>query len=88
MKEFFNKLLADIRQIHRSLTMWFNGLMIGVAAGLPALAQDFPQLQDYMPHNIFHTITGALIAGNILLRFKTNSSLAAKAPRKDGAQNE
>lgn len=70
---------ADIARAHKSFTIWFNGVL-GVAIVLLPVAQDqMPQLQDYLPANVYHYAMGALVVGNILLRFKTNCALAEKA---------
>jgi hypothetical protein len=33
---------------------------------------------DYLPANLYHYLMGALVVGNIFLRFKTTTALANK----------
>jgi len=73
------KALDHLRGALRSATMWFNGLAAAGVAALPALRDDFPQIEQYLDHQVYRYAMGALVAANILLRIKTKSSLADKA---------
>ncbi len=77
LKDLLAKLKADLSRAHRSWTIWFNGIG-GIAALLPMAQDQFPQLQDYLPANLYHYAAGVLVVGNILLRFKTTKALADK----------
>ncbi len=72
------KLRADIVKAHRSLTIWFNSVMGVLVVALPAAQDSMPQLQDFVPANVYHYAMGVLVVGNILLRFKTSGALADK----------
>lgn len=74
MMDFKNKLA----NIHKSVVIWFNSITGLVIISLPMAQDSFPQLQDYVPANWYHYIMGGLVAGNIMLRFKTNSGLEKK----------
>ncbi len=82
MKRYFADLWARTRanlaKAHKSLTIWFNSLMGALVVGLPVAQDSLPQLQDYLPANLYHYLMGALVLGNILLRFKTSVALADK----------
>lgn len=67
-----------LRGALRSATMWVNGLAGAVVAALPVLRDDFPQIEQYLDHQVYRYAMGALVAANILLRAKTKASLAAK----------
>ncbi len=76
--DLWAKLKADIVKAHKSLTIWFNSVMGVLVVALPAAQDSMPQLQDYMPANVYHYAMGVLVVGNILLRFKTSGALADK----------
>lgn len=62
----------------RSMTIWVNSVFGALLIGLPELQTSLPQLQSYVPANFFKYAMGIVIVANILLRFRTNSDLAAK----------
>lgn len=70
--------IDKLKNSWKSWTIWFNGLMTTIVVALPSVQDAFPQIQSYLPANIYKYAMGALVAGNILLRFKTNKSLADK----------
>ena len=78
IKDLLSKIKADAVRSHKSLTIWFNGVIGAAVVALPLAQDQLPQLQDYLPANLYHYGMGALIVGNIILRFKTNSALANK----------
>lgn len=69
---------AKIAGMYRSMTIWFNSLVGMVVIGLPEIKYSFPELQSYLPEGFFRYAMGALIIGNIFLRFKTNKGLQDK----------
>ncbi len=78
LKDHLAKLKADAVKAHKSLTIWFNSVM-GVAVVVLPMAQDnFAQLQDYLPAELYHDMMGLLVVGNIILRFRTSTALSAK----------
>lgn len=78
LKDLRAKLSADAAKAHKSLTIWFNSIMGMAVVAMPALQDQLPQLQGYLPANLYHYAMGMLIVGNIILRFKTNGALADK----------
>ena len=73
----------------RSLTVWFNAAAAGLLAVLPellpALADAAPSLQPYLGPDVYRYLMLAIVVGNIVLRVRTSTSLADKAPPKGGA---
>jgi hypothetical protein len=67
-----------LRGAWRSWTIHFNLWMAALIEGLPLAKQSFPELQPYVPTNVFECGMIVLIVGNMLLRFKTNTCLSAK----------
>ncbi len=78
LRDLWPKLRADVAKAHKSLTIWFNSVMGAVVVVLPMAQDNFVQLQDYLPANLYHYLMGALVVGNIVLRFRTTTALAAK----------
>lgn len=70
-----DNLKAKLAGAKRSATIWFNSAAGVVVFGLPILQDNLPQLQDYLPHNFYHYAMGGVIFANLLLRFKTKTSL-------------
>ncbi len=79
LKDLLSKLRANLVKAHKSMTIWFNGVMAAAVVALPMLQEQMPQLQEYLPASLYHYGMGALIVGNIVLRFKTNGALAEKS---------
>jgi len=71
-------MIDKIKNAWKSWTIWFNGVATAIVLGLPSAQDAFPQLQAYLPANVYKYAMAALVVGNILLRFKTNKSLADK----------
>lgn len=78
LEDLLSKVQADAVKAHKSLTIWFNSAMGAAVVALPMAQDQLPQLQDFLPANLYHYLMGALVVGNIILRFKTNTALADK----------
>ncbi len=78
LKDLAAGIRADLKGAKKSLTIWFNSLMGAVVVALPMAQDSLPQLQDYLPANVYHYLMAALVVGNIILRFRTSSALADK----------
>lgn len=78
LKDILVRFKADLVKAHKSLTIWFNSVIGAAIVLLPVAQEQLPQLQDYLPAGLYHYGMGLLVAGNILLRFRTTTALAAK----------
>lgn len=70
--------MKTLKGMRKSLTIWFNSLLL---AGLPAfeLAHDYmPELQDYLPDNVYKWMGIVVVVGNIMLRVRTTKPLSEK----------
>jgi preprotein translocase subunit SecY len=71
-------MLDKLKNAWKSWTIWLNTIALAIIAALPDLLASFPQLQGYLPDNMYRAGMGFLIVLNIALRFKTNAPLNAK----------
>ncbi len=78
LKDLYVRVKEDMVKAHKSLTIWFNGIIGMLIVALPTAQDSFPALQEYIPENLYHYGMGLLIVGNMLLRFRTSTRLAAK----------
>jgi hypothetical protein len=78
IKDKAAQVMGDIKQIHRSMTIWFNALCGSILLFMPDAVANFPQIQPYIPDAVFKHGMAVLIVGNMLLRFKTSSALRDK----------
>jgi hypothetical protein len=69
---------ARLARAYKSWTIWFHGIAGSVAAFVVYAKANIPELQPYIPSNWYHYMIAVLIAGAILLRFKTTQPLEAK----------
>ena len=67
-----------LRGAKRSLTIWVNSVFGTVVLLLPVAQDAFPQLQGYLPDDVYKGLMGLVIAANIVLRFKTTADLKDK----------
>lgn len=67
-----------ISRLIRSWTIWFNSIVGTILALWPFLADNIISMQPYLTDHAYKWIAGVLVAGNIILRFKTNQSLKDK----------
>lgn len=71
-------MLDKLRGALRSWTIHFNLWVALLTELLPMAGDSFPQMQPYLPANVFQAGMLILIVGNILLRFRTKIALEAK----------
>lgn len=71
-------MLDKLRGAWRSWTIHFNFWTAVIIECLPMAKDSFPELQPYIPANLFQYGMAALIVGNLVLRFKTTSCLSCK----------
>ena len=70
--------MATLNGVLKSVTMWFNGILLALLPTFEMAADAVPQLHDYLPDNVYKTMGLIAIGGNILLRFKTSQPLKDK----------
>lgn len=70
-----------IKNSYRSLTIWLNTVAGSVCLAIPIAQDNLPQIQEYIPHNIYQYIAGAIAFANFALRFRTKSDLADKGKK-------
>ena len=75
-------LLAKVKNMWRSWTIWFNGIGIAIVSFWPDLVSNFPTLQGYVSESIFKSTMAAILIINLILRFKTTTDLADKSSPK------
>lgn len=78
LKEMWAALRAKLANLHKSMTVWFNGVMAFAAFGLPELLSQLPSVAAYLPSPTYGQVLLAAIVGNIVLRFKTKNALENK----------
>ena len=78
LRDKMKLILADLQKIHKSLTMWFVGVMTIIGEILPYLIDTFPELQPYIPENTYQTVMRVLVVGSIIIRFRTTTALRNK----------
>ena len=44
--------MDHLRGALRSLTIWVNGMAAAAVAALPAVRDDFPQIEQYLDHQV------------------------------------
>lgn len=70
--------MASLKNCWKSLTIWFNSVCLAILPMLDYAKENFEQLHDYLGEQTFKTMGLIIIAGNIVLRFKTTQGLAQK----------
>lgn len=62
----------------KSLTLWFNSFVAGLAVVLPDLMLQLPALKSYVPANMYQWLFIFTVAGNVLIRLRTNTAVGLK----------
>lgn len=66
------------RGVKRSLTIWFNALLLAALPVFEITHSYLPELQAYLPDNVYKWMGIFVVVGNIALRFKTTKPLKEK----------
>lgn len=74
LQKFFDKLAGSIR----SLTVWFNALLLLALPFTNDVIAQLPVLQQFLPETIYKTIGSLAVGTNLVLRFRTKSALELK----------
>ena len=62
----------------KSVTIWFNSLALACLPLFDLAHEYLPEIGQYLTPNMMKVVGVVIIVGNIVLRFKTNKSLADK----------
>ena len=62
----------------KSLTIWFNGILLALLPLMEYLKDSLPQLQEWLGPDLYRTVGLIVVIGNILLRYKTNKPVSEK----------
>jgi hypothetical protein len=62
----------------RSLTIWFNGIILLALPVVEFASLTLPQLQEFLGVETYKLVGLIVVVSNILLRFKTKEPLAEK----------
>jgi hypothetical protein len=71
-------MLEKLKGAWRSVTVWFNGALLAMLPVYEVVKESLPEIQSYLPDNVYKWVGIAVVMLNIALRFKTNSDLAHK----------
>lgn len=73
-----------LRGALRSMTMWFNGLLLAAwpfaEQIVGGMREYMPELQPYLPADVFKWVGLAVVVLNIALRVRTTRALDEKVP--------
>lgn len=77
-----------IKRAHKSKTMWFNSLLLCMLPVFELLKESLnvfdyvhtymPELQAYLPDNVYKVMGIIVVIGNVILRMATKTSLEDK----------
>jgi hypothetical protein len=70
--------LASLRGMRKSVVIWFNGLLLAALPALEYAKDSLPELAAYLSPDTYKLIGLVVVTANIVLRFKTTTSLADK----------
>ena len=72
---------ARIRNAWRSLTIWFNGVLLAAIPTVELLKDAIPDLQSYLDAATYKNIMLAIVTANIFLRLRTSAPLESSVSR-------
>lgn len=73
-----NKLKAKLKRLHKSLTVWFNSVLLAALPAVEYANAHLPQVKQFLGDKVYMAIGISALVGNILLRLKTTKDLADK----------
>lgn len=74
-------LLSHLRGSWKSLTVWFAMLLAAAPDGLAMIQANFPTISPFIPQSLQSRTVQLIALAVLLLRIKTNASLAAKGTK-------
>lgn len=69
---------AKLKKIHKSLTIWVNGVTVALVPLLADAQNNIGLLKGYISQDLYKYAFIFLVVANVLLRFKTNKGLDQK----------
>lgn len=75
-------MIDHLKGAWRSFTVWFNVVFGAIVTNFDTIRDSLPQLQPYLTPGLFGKLMVAGFIVNVLLRFKTSQSLAAKVKKE------
>lgn len=74
LQKFADKLVGSVR----SLTVWFNTLLLMALPFSADLIAQLPMLQQFLPETIYKSVGAIVVVVNLMLRFRTKAPLELK----------
>lgn len=71
-------LLDKLRGARKSVVIWLNGALLVALPVLDYAKDSLPQLAEFLSPDTYKTIGMVVVVANIVLRFRTATSLADK----------
>lgn len=71
-------MIDKLKKSWKSWTIWLNALALGILPFLPDLANSLPQLEPYLPQNLYKWVMVLVLVANIGMRFRTSTALQNK----------
>jgi hypothetical protein len=71
-------MIDKLKGAWKSSVVWFNAVFITVIGSWPVLADSIPQLSPYLDGDTYKKLMFAVLAVNIILRFRTKKPLEDK----------
>lgn len=62
----------------KSLTIWFNSALAGIAVMLPDFLAQLPMLREYLPDDIYRWLLLFVVLGNVLIRARTSTAIGLR----------
>lgn len=70
--------MKTLRGMKKSVTIWFNCILLAVLPVFEIAHQHLPEIQNYLPDNVYKLMGIIVVVCNILLRIKTTKALVDK----------
>lgn len=75
---YTQKFREKIRGAFKSVTVMVNALLLAMLPFYEVLIEQLPQLQPYLPEDVYKKVGVAVVVLNIVLRFRTHKPLEHK----------
>ena len=71
-------MIDKLKNAWRSRTIWFNAILLAALPVFELALQILPQIQEFVPANVYKIVGVVAVVGNTVLRFLTQHPLEAK----------